>query len=176
MARFPYTKLNAKINQEVKTIAVEGVDTPIEVRQYLPVDEKLALIGRVIELAHDENNFSNPLKTEVYFALEVIEAYTNIAFTEKQKENPPKLYDALVSSGWINRIVEVIPESEVITLRNRVNDTIKAYYKYRNSALGVMEALSQDYTDLNFDVAQLTEKLQNGQNIELVKDILNKLG
>jgi hypothetical protein len=31
MARFPYTKLNAKVNQEVVTITVEGATNPIEV-------------------------------------------------------------------------------------------------------------------------------------------------
>ena len=66
MAKFPYTKLNAKINQEIATIQVEGTENVIEVRQYLPIDEKLGLIGRVIELAHDDNNFSNPLKLKVY--------------------------------------------------------------------------------------------------------------
>lgn len=176
MARFPYTKLNAKINQEVKIIAVEGVDTPIEVRQYLPIDEKLALIGRVIELAHDENNFSNPLKVQVYFTLEVIEAYTNIAFTEKQKENPPKLYDALMSSGWVDKILDAIPEDEFGVLLTGVDDTIEAYYKYRNSALGILETVSTDYSNLDLDITALQQKLANGENIELVKDIIGKLG
>ena len=176
MARFPYTKLNAKVNQEVKEIAVEGVETPIEVRQYLPVDEKLGLIGRVIELAHDTNNFSNPLKVEVYLTLEVIQAYTNIAFTEKQKENVTKLYDSLASSGWINKIYEVIPEEEMTTLVSALEDTIKAFYAYRNSVLGVMEAVSQDYSDLNFDINNLQEKLGNSENVELLRDILGRLG
>ena len=83
MARFPYTKLNAKVNQDILTIAVDGTTNSIEVQQYLPVDEKLGLIGRVIELAHDTNNFSNPLKMEVYYTLEMITTYTNISFTEK---------------------------------------------------------------------------------------------
>lgn len=176
MARFPYTKLNAKVNQEVKEIVVEGVETPIEVRQYLPVDEKLGLIGRVIELAHDTNNFSNPLKVEVYLTLEVIQAYTNIAFTEKQKENVTKLYDSLASSGWISKIYEVIPEEEMVTLVSALEDTIKAFYAYRNSVLGVMEAVSQDYSDLNLDVNNLQEKLGNSENIELLRDILGRLG
>jgi hypothetical protein len=118
MAKFPYTKLNAKINQEVVHISVEGSEASIEVRQYLPVDEKLGLIGRIIELAHDTNNFSNPLKTKVYYTLEMISAYTNITFTEKQKEAPNKLYDALVSSGWMDTIFNSIPSSERVIVWN----------------------------------------------------------
>lgn len=176
MARFPYTKLNAKVNQEVKEISVEGVDALVEVRQYLPVDEKLGLIGRVIELAHDTNNFSNPLKVEVYLALEVIQAYTNITFTEKQKENVTKLYDSLVSSGWIDKIYGTIPKSEMTTLVSALEETIKAFYAYRNSVLGVMEAVSQDYDNLNFDINSLQEKLGNSENVELLRDILGRLG
>ena len=176
MARFPYTKLNAKINQEVKEIRAEGSDTPIEVRQYLPVEEKLALIGRVIELAHDENNFSNPLKVEVYYTLEVIKAYTNISFTDKQWENPTKLYDSLLSSGWINKIFYEIPEFERDDLRTSLNDTIAAFYAYRNSVMGVLDNIQTDYSDMNLDIAELQQKLANGENIELVKNILGKLG
>jgi hypothetical protein len=176
MARFPYTKLNAKINQEVKEIRVEGSDTPIEVLQYLPVEEKLALIGRVIELAHDENNFSNPLKVEVYYTLEVIKAYTNISFTEKQWENPTKLYDSLLSSGWINKIFYEIPEFERDDLRTGLNDTITAFYAYRNSILGILENVQTDYSDMNLDIEDLQKKIANGENIGLIKDILGNLG
>ena len=176
MAKFPYTKLNAKINQEVVHINVEGSEAGIEVRQYLPVDEKLGLIGRVIELAHDTNNFSNPLKTKVYYTLEMISAYTNITFTEKQKEAPNKLYDALVSSGWVDTIFNSIPTNEQGIVWNGLKDTVKAYYDYRNSAYGIMEAMSQDYSGLEFDINKLTEGLQNGENIEFLKEVMNKLG
>jgi hypothetical protein len=176
MAKFPYTKLNAKINQEVVHISVEGSEASIEVRQYLPVDEKLGLIGRIIELAHDTNNFSNPLKTKVYYTLEMISAYTNITFTEKQKEAPNKLYDALLSSGWMDTIFNSIPSSERVIVWNGLQDTVKAYYDYRNSAYGIMEVMSQDYSGLEFDISKLTEGLQNGENIEFLKEVMNKLG
>ena len=176
MARFPYTKLNAKVNQEVVTIAVEGTENTIEVRQYLPIDEKLGLIGRVIELAHDTNNFSNPVKAKVFYVLEIISSYTNIVFTEKQKESPNKLYDALVSSGWVDTIMSHIPEDEKNTLWKGLNDTIEAYYNYRNSVLGILENVSTDYSNLNLDITSLQEKLSNGENIDLVKNILGQLG
>lgn len=176
MARFPYTKLNAKVNQDVLTIAVDGTANSIEVHQYLPVDEKLGLIGRVIELAHDTNNFSNPLKMEVYYTLEMIMTYTNISFTEKQMEAPSKLYDALSCSGWLKTIMESIPEEERNTIWHGLIATTTAYYNYRNSVYGIMETISQDYSDLNFDIETLTKKLSNGENIEFLRDVMTKLG
>lgn len=175
MAKIAYTKLNAKINTEVETISVEGCDSFVEVRQYLPVDEKLGLIGRVIELAHDNNNFSNPVKLNVYLELEIIYAYTNIAFTEKQKENITKLYDNLTSSGWVEKILKAIPVNELDILRSGLQDTVKAYYDYRNSVLGILETISADYSNLNFDIEKLSHNLVDGENIELIKNILDKL-
>ena len=84
MAKVSLTKLGLKVNQEIKTI--EFNEQIIEIKQYLPVNDKLELISNVINLAHDENNFSNPVKVSVFTTLEIMYAYTNINFTEKQKE------------------------------------------------------------------------------------------
>ena len=71
----------------------------IEVKQYLPINDKLRLIGDVINLSADENNFSNPVKIDMFTVIEIIEYYTNINFTEKQREDYAKLYDLIFGSG-----------------------------------------------------------------------------
>ena len=81
----------------------------IEVKQYLPISEKLTLISNVLNNAHDENNFSNPVKVNLFTALEIMYAYTNINFTDKQKEDPVKLYDLLSGSKLYDKIIENIP-------------------------------------------------------------------
>ena len=58
MAKLSFTKLGLKPNSEIVNI-VYG-DLTIEVKQYLPVEEKLEIITNVLELSHDSNNFSNP--------------------------------------------------------------------------------------------------------------------
>jgi len=50
MAKVTFTKLGLKVNQEIKTI--EYNEQVVEIKQYLPIQEKLQLIGRVIEFAH----------------------------------------------------------------------------------------------------------------------------
>ena len=83
MAKIGFTKLGLKPNNEIQNI--EFNEQTIEIKQYLPVEEKLELITNVLELSHDSNNFSNPVKVSVYTTLEIIEKYTNVNFTEKQK-------------------------------------------------------------------------------------------
>ena len=60
MAKISFTKLGLKPNNKVKTLEIG--ELIIEVKQYLPVEKKLELITNVLELSHDSNNFSNPIK------------------------------------------------------------------------------------------------------------------
>ena len=153
MAKVSLTKLGLKVNQDVKNI--EFNEQIIEIKQYLPINEKLELISSVINSAADENNFSNPVKENVFLTLEILYHYTNINFTDKQKEDPVKLYDLVVSSGLVNKVTDLIPEEELDEVINGVAQSVKAIYTYRNSALGILESISQDYSALNLDATEI---------------------
>ena len=174
MAKVSLTKLGLKVNQDVKNI--EFNEQNIEVKQYLPINEKLELISSVINSAADENNFSNPVKENVFLTLEILYHYTNINFTDKQKEDPVKLYDLVVSSGLVNKVTDLIPEEELDEVINGVAQSVKAIYTYRNSALGILESISQDYSNLNLDASEIQKKLADPDNMALLKQVLTKLG
>lgn len=174
MAKVSLTKLGLKVNQDVKNI--EFNEQTIEVKQYLPINEKLELISSVINSAADENNFSNPVKENVFLTLEILYHYTNINFTDKQKEDPVKLYDLVVSSGLVNKVTDLIPEEELDEVINGVAQSVKAIYTYRNSALGILESISQDYSALNLDATEIQQKLADPDNMALLKQVLTKLG
>lgn len=174
MAKIGFTKLGLKPNNEIQYI--EFNEQIIEVKQYLPVEEKLELITNVLELSHDQNNFSNPVKVSVYTTLEIIEKYTNVNFTEKQKENPTKLYDLLVGNGFAAAVIKAIPEPEYDEILTGIKQTIKSVYKYQNSILGILDTISQDYSNLNLDATEIQKKLADPNNMELLKGIMTKLG
>ena len=174
MAKIGFTKLSLKRKNEVKTITINN--NQIEIKQYLPVNEKLDLIARVINGAHDQNNFPNPIKIEVIGTLEMIMVYTNISFTEKQKEDIPKLYDLLEENGVIKDIISQIPEDEYNFIIDGINKTVDAVYTYNNSVLGILEAVSKDYSNLDFDATQIQKKMADPENLKLGRDVLTKLG
>lgn len=175
MAKVPFTKLKCKINEN--EIPVQIGEETIAVKQYLPIQEKLALIGRVVELAHEQdNNFSNPVKAGVYRDLEIIFAYTNISFTDKQKEDLPKLYDMLYSSGIIKTVIDNIPEDEYLEIVCGIKDSVEAIYQYQNSVLGILDTINADYSALNFDASEIQKKISDPNNLELVRNVLTKLG
>ena len=171
MARIPFTKLKCKIN--TNEIPVQIGEETIAVKQYLPIQEKLELISKVIMQAHEQDeNYSNPVKAGVYRDLEVIFAYTNISFTDKQKEDLPKLYDMLYSSGIINEVIKNIPENEYREIVLGIKDSIEAIYKYQNSALGILDNIKSNYNQTEFDVEALQKALADLGNSPVVKEIL----
>lgn len=174
MAKVAFSKLSLKRKDDVKKIKIGNFD--IEVKQYLPVNDKLELIAKVLNGAHDENNFPNPIKIEVLGTLEIIMAYTNLSFTEKQKEDVSKLYDLLDSNGIVNEIISAIPEEEYNFVIDGIDDTIEAVYAYQNSILGILESISQDYSNLNLDATNIQKALADPNNMSLLKDVLTKMG
>lgn len=174
MAKVSFTKLGLVKNQEVKN--VEWGEYSIEVKQYLPINEKLNLISNVINSAHDENNYSNPVKVDVYTALEIMYAYTNINFTDKQKEDVTKLYDLIVSSGLYAKVLEVIPSNEHCNLLNAIKKSIDAIYAYQNSVMGILDTISTDYSNLDLNAGEIQKKLADPENMELLRNVLAKLG
>ena len=174
MAKVSFTKLGLKKNEEVGILHINEQD--IEVKQYLPINEKLELISSVINSAADENNFSNPVKENLFLTLEILYYYTNINFTDKQKEDPVKLYDLVVSSGLVNKVTDLIPEEELDEVINGVAQSVKAIYTYRNSVLGILESISKDYSNLDLDATEIQQKLADPNNMALLKQVLTKLG
>ena len=174
MAKVSFTKLGLKKKEEIKNITIN--DQVIEVKQYLPISDKINIITNVIENSADDNNFANPVKVEVFANLEIIYAYTNISFTDKQKGDPTKLYDLLEENGIIAEVIAAIPENEYALLLGWIDETIEAFYTYRNSVMGIMEQISEDYSNLSLDATEIQQKLADPQNLELLKNIMTKLG
>ena len=176
MAKIAYSKLSAKVDTNVKKVWF--FDNEIEVKEYLPMGEKLEIVANVINSAQDENNFMNPAKMQVYFVLEVMYHYTNISFTEKQKEDPAKLYDQIVSSGLWDQVWTFggVSDWDKYSLQSYVEQSCRNVYDYRNSAYGILDAIGTDYSNLDLNATAIQEKLADKENLGLLRDVMEKLG
>jgi hypothetical protein len=174
MAKVAFTKLGLKLDKEVKTI--NWNDQEIEIKQYLPANEKLDMISRIINMSADDMKFYNVGKLEIFMTLELIYEYSNINFTDKQKEDVCKLYDMLVSSGLCKAIMGIIPNEEIEWIDNVLMNTINSIYSYQNSAIGILDSITQDYTNLDLEASTIQQKLADPENLELLKGIMTRLG
>ena len=174
MAKIGFTKLGLKKNTNLMTL--NWNDQIIEIKAYLPIEEKIAIIERIVNQSLDDNNFANPMRVDINILLEIIFAYTNISFTDKQKEDRLVLYDLLVGSEFWTQFLTVLPNEEYMSIYNGVWDTINEIYKYRDSVLGIIEAVNQDYSNLNLDAENIQKNLADPNNLSLLKDVVTKLG
>lgn len=175
MAKVSFTKLNKIKSLPIVKINLE--DQEILVEQYLPLEDKVDLITSVIEQSgNGEEGFFNIVKLEAYFIIEMIKAYTNISFTEKQLEDTTKLYDAIKLNGIWAAVMNAIPAEEREYIWDNILALAKEITTYNNSVLGVLKAVSNDRDALNFDVTEIMDKLNDPQALTLLKGMVEKTG
>ena len=169
------TKLELKKNTNI--LELPWKTQVINIKEYMPIEEKIGIIERIVNQSLDDNNFANPARIEVNMVLEIIFAYTNINFTDKQKENRLDLYDLLVSSGlWAAIINKLNTTNELAIIQETVYEVIDEVYKYKTSVLGILQAVNEDYNNLELDATKISEKLDNKENLETLKNIMDKMG
>lgn len=174
MAKIAMTKLGLTKNSKVEIIDFNN--QKIEVKQYLPVEDKMELISTILNQSVDENGYYNPCRIHIYQLVNIIMAYTNITFTDKQKEDIYKLYDLLVSSGLFYKVNNIIPESETDFIFNGSDEAIKSIYAYRNSVMGILDNISADYSNLELDASKIQGELADKENLGFLREVLAQLG
>ena len=152
MAKITYASLKLKTDNSVDTFDFNG--NTIEVLKYLPVKDKYDLITMTLERAEEEGVY-NPVMMEAYFHLYLVYMYTNLTFTDKQREDELKLYDTLQSSGFIGKMLEKISDVEYNTLYTYLEETADYLTEYKNTLKYFAKNLLLD----------MTGKIDNLQNM-----------
>lgn len=166
MAKVSYASLKLKTNTDVTIVDFNG--TKIEILKYLPIEEKYDLISITLQKSLEDTLY-NPLKVDMYFHLHLVYMYTNISFTEKQREDEGKLYDTLSSNGLIDLILENIDEYEYEVLSTYLDEAIDQDLEYKttvayllNSFLGDMPAKIENIQNMMDQIDK--EKFSNAIN------------
>ena len=175
MAKLSFTKLNKIKSLPAKEISID--DQKVLVEQYLPLEEKVNLITSVIEQSgNGEEGFFNIVKLNTYYIIEMIRAYTNISFTEKQLEDTTKLYDAIVLNNIWASVATTIPDTEKEYVWNNILALAKEITSYNNSVLGVLKAISNNRDNLNFDVNEIMSQINDPEALKLLKSMVDMTG
>ena len=162
--------------KKIEAITITLNEQVVEVEQYLPVQEKMAMLEDVLNHTIDETGFFNPTRLEVFFILYLIKTYTNISITDKMIEDAPKTYDLLEMNGIIDAIINAIPDTEYEMLYDAVETTSQHVSEHITSFAGTIKTVLSDYNAAKMDVDAITRALSDPGQIGLVRDILDKLG
>lgn len=166
MAKITYASLKLKPIEEVKKVEINGSN--IEVYQYLPMSDKMDIVDVTLQKSK-VGRIYNPLKIEMYFHLYLVYLYTNISFTEKQKEDEEKLYDTLESNGIINKIVEAIPDNEYNQLLEFLEESMDINLDYSTTAAGIIDELLEELPQS----AQTAADILNNVNMKPMQNVID---
>ena len=166
MAKVTYTSLKLKTNTDVKTVDFNG--SKIEVLQYLPIAEKYDLVSIVLQETKEDNLYS-PIRLDMLFHLFLVFSYTNITFTEKQKEDLPKLYDTLLSSGLLDIVLAAIPDEEYAVLNDYIEDYMTQDMEYNTTASAMVQNL---IAAIPANMDKITQVV-NGFDINKFNELIN---
>ena len=177
MAKVTYTKLGLnKLIPKNKEV-FEFNEQQIEITKYLPIDEKVELIQRIVNNSlNADEKIINPCKVNVYLYVEMVLAYTNITLTETQRKDLNKIYDGFCGSGFMWVFRAHMSDKEWGYIENSVWEILENMIKYRSSALGILDTVSQDYSTLDLDAVKIQQELNDPNNMGFLRNVLEKLG
>ena len=166
-----YANLKLKLNNDTKNF-IFGEHT-IEVYQYLPVADKYDLVMITLQKS-EEGYLYNPIKLDMFFHLHLVYMYSNLNFTQKQKEDEEKIYDCLRSNGLLDKILENFPEAEYKELMKFLEELIDVKYRFNLSAAGTVDRI---LTDLPRQAEAMQEILQeyDPNKINNIMELAKKL-
>jgi len=155
-----------------KTLINEG-SPDIIVKQYLPVEQKMALIGNIVNNSADDNNYYNPIRLDMYTVIGIVGLYTDI---DLEDTTISQAYDILMESGLWEDILATIPASEIEYIKTNTRKVLDNIYAYKNSIYGVIEGFNNSADNLKLDSEEIQKNLSDPENLKLVKEILTKMG
>lgn len=141
MAKVSYASLKLKTIIDTKKFNWE--DKEIEVAQYLSIKDKYDLVMVTLQKAKEDLIY-NPIKLDMYFHLHLVYMYTNLSFTDKQREDEAKIYDTLEGSGLLTEVIKNMNDAEYNDLWEKINDYMDAELKYTTTAAAVAKTLIKD--------------------------------
>ncbi len=165
MVKVSFANLKLKVNKDVNTIDFNG--TKIEVLKYLPISDKKDLIDITLQKS-EEDGIYDPVRMEMYFNLYIVYMYSNLSFTEKQKEDEEKLYDMLESNGLIEAVLQGMEEDEYKALIKWLDEKEWTLMKYKNTAGAVLQNIINDLPRNAEAAAEIVEHFDPNKYKEVI--------
>jgi len=160
-----YANMKLKMNTDVNTFDFCG--QKIEVLKYLPAQDKYDLLMITLQKSL-ENGIYNDFKLNFYFELNLVYMYTNISFTEKQREDEFKIYNNLKSNGFFELFYQALDENEYNELFTQLNTIRKEKTKENRSITSIINKFINDLPSN----AEAAAKIVENFNPEQFKNVM----
>lgn len=173
-----FKDMNLKIKNDIKIVEIAG--QKVAVKQYLPSEDKNAILEIAMQQA-DQGTILNTYSLDCIFHTYLVIKYTDIKFTNEEKDDILALYDILETNGVIDVVVSAMPEEEYNMLIKKMEEMTENYLTYRNSA----RALVEQFSLFAPDIAEKLKDISQNTDVDKLEQIIkladatggnNKLG
>ena len=136
-----YSDLNFKLDTDYNIAKIGNAE--IKVLKYLPILDKIDLIQIALQKSL-ENGIYNEMKLEVYFNLYLVYMYTDLEFTDEEKEDEFKLYDELNCNNVFISVIGAMEDDEYENLIKDLEMMQEKNEEYRRSTAALLQSVIQD--------------------------------
>ena len=141
MAILNYKDLNLVKLNSFKTFDWKG--KKIEILNYLPIEEKYDIVMITLQKSFEEGIY-NPIKLDMYYHLNLVYAFTNLVFTDEDRQDEAKLYDELVSSGFMEEFLKNIDSQVYTEMQEDIENIAELNMEYNNSTASIVKKFVDD--------------------------------
>jgi hypothetical protein len=156
MAKVSFGSLKLKKEDKVTTVNIN--DKEVEVLSYLPIGDKYDLIQATLQESAEGIGY-NPILLEVNFYVNLIFLYTNLTFTDNQKEDKFKLYDLFEENNIFETVIKAIPQSEWDYLMRTFKETLQNSQEENRSCAGIVNSLISSLPDKAEALSTVLDKI-----------------
>jgi len=141
MAILNYKDLNLTNKNVIKTF--KWGDKDVEIVDYLPVEDKYDIVMITLQKSF-ENGYYNPIKLDMFFHLNLVYAYTNIVFSDEDREDEAELFDKLVGSGFMEEFLKNFDDKVYEEMAQDIDTIAQADVEYRKSFSSIVAKFIED--------------------------------
>jgi hypothetical protein len=149
-----YSDLKLKVKKDVNIAKLDNKE--IEVLKYLPIEDKIDLIQISLQKA-EENRIFNEMKLDMYFNLYLVYMYSNLEFTDEEKEDEIKLFNELDSNDVIAAVIDAMDETEYNGLLHYMDVMRASKEKYNRSTAALLQTMIQNLPENAAAAAEIVD-------------------
>jgi hypothetical protein len=169
-----------ELNLKTENTSITSQIHKLKVKQYLPLDDKFSAILEILNYSVDDNDFPSPIRVAAWSDIMLVKYYTDLDIQDHldtiNEEDYAKFYDLLIQNKVISDVKASIPPAEYETFMSTAELTVNKYYQAKNSIRGILESVTQDYSNLDLDASEIQDKLNNPENLAFLKKVVDRLG
>lgn len=164
---------------ETIPVYVQAGEITYEILPRISTDALLEGIQWAISVIVDDRPFISYPVQKILLDLAMVRTFTSIAIDDEELLRSGEIYDILNASGVFDQVWRSVAADQMELFEDGITKSLKSIIDYKNSARGIVDALSAQATDSTAAMEKNLAFIADEGNLEQIRGLLaaaNKLG